>query len=83
VAGLTPAEALRAATLDPARFLERTEDPDVGQVREGKRADLLLVEGDPTRDIAAASRIRAVIQGGVRIERFPLGDRSWDRAARS
>jgi imidazolonepropionase-like amidohydrolase len=70
-AGLTPAEALRAATLDPARFLERSDDPDVGQVREGRRADLLLVEGDPTRDIAAVSRIRAVIQGGVRLERFP------------
>ncbi len=75
-AGLTPAEALRAATLDPARFLEQTDDPDVGRVAEGKRADLLLVEGDPTRDIAAASRIRAVIQGGVRIERFRLGSRS-------
>ncbi len=72
-AGLTPAEALRAATLAPARFLEQTDDPDVGQVREGRRADLLLVEGDPTRDIAAASRIRAVIHGGVRVERFPLG----------
>jgi imidazolonepropionase-like amidohydrolase len=72
-AGLTPAEALRAATLTPARFLERRDDPDVGQVAAGKRADLLLVEGDPTRDIAAVSRIRAVIQGGVRIERLPLG----------
>ena len=70
-AGLTPAEALRAATLDPARFLEQSDDPDVGQVREGRRADLLLVEGDPTRDVDAVSRIRAVIQGGVRIERFP------------
>jgi imidazolonepropionase-like amidohydrolase len=70
-AGLTPAEALRAATLSPARFLERSDDPDLGQVREGRRADLLLVEGDPTRDIAATSRIRAVIQGGVRVERHP------------
>src|SRR5262245_2426189 len=82
-AGLTPAEALRAATLDPARFLERTADPDVGQVREGKRADLLLVEGDPTRDIASASRIRAVILGGVRVERFPLGSRSGEPRGRS
>jgi imidazolonepropionase-like amidohydrolase len=74
-AGLTPAEALRAATLTTARFLERSDDPDVGQVAIGKRADLLLVEGDPTRDIAAVSRIRAVIQAGVRVERFPLGHR--------
>jgi imidazolonepropionase-like amidohydrolase len=70
-AGLSPAEALRAATLDPARFLEQTDDPDIGQLREGRRADLLLVEGDPTRDIASVSRIRAVIQGGVPIQRSP------------
>jgi imidazolonepropionase-like amidohydrolase len=74
-AGLTPAEALRAATLTPARFLEQSDDPDVGQVVPGKRADLLLVDGDPTLDVAAVSRIRAVIQGGVQIERFPLGRR--------
>ncbi len=71
-AGLTPAEALRAATLTPARFLEQTDDPDVGQLVVGKRADLLLVEGDPTRDIANVSRIRAVILGGRRLERIPL-----------
>jgi imidazolonepropionase-like amidohydrolase len=72
-AGLTPAQAIRSATLAPARFLERTDDPDVGWVKEGKRADLLLVEGDPTRDIGAVSRIRGVILGGARVERFPLG----------
>lgn len=74
-AGLTPVEAIRAATLSPARFLEQTQDPETGRIAEGKRADLLLVEGDPTRDIAAVSRIRAVIQRGVRVERFPLGRR--------
>jgi len=70
--GLTPAEVIRAATLDPARFLERTDDPDVGQIELGKRADLVLVNGDPTRDIGALSDIREVILGGVRLERIPL-----------
>jgi imidazolonepropionase-like amidohydrolase len=75
-AGLAPWEAIRAATLAPARFLERTQDPGFGRVAEGKRADLLLVEGDPSRDVAAVSRIRAVIHGGVRVERIPLRQRS-------
>jgi imidazolonepropionase-like amidohydrolase len=71
-AGLTPAEVLRAATLDPARFLARSNDPDFGVIEVGKRADLLLVEGDPTTDLAAVSRIRDVILGGVRLERTPV-----------
>jgi imidazolonepropionase-like amidohydrolase len=76
--GLTPAQVIRAATLDPARFLEGTEDPDVGQIELGKRADLVLVNGDPTRDIEALSDIREVILGGVRVERFPLGSAGAD-----
>jgi imidazolonepropionase-like amidohydrolase len=70
--GLTPAQALRAATSDAARFLAAGNEPDFGMVAEGKVADLLLVEGDPTADIANVSRIRDVIQGGVRLERYPL-----------
>lgn len=72
-AGLTAAEALRAATADGARFIARTDDPPFGLVREGKAADLLLVDGDPTRDIAAVDRIRDVFLGGVRLERHPIG----------
>ncbi|MGH7856146.1 MAG: amidohydrolase family protein, partial [Candidatus Binatia bacterium] len=72
-AGLTPPEAIRAATLDPARFLEVTEDPDFGVVAEGKRADLLLVDGDPTDDLHALARIRAVILRGIPLERRAIG----------
>jgi imidazolonepropionase-like amidohydrolase len=70
--GLSPAEALRAATGDAARFLAQSDDPPFGSVREGKAADLLLVDGDPTRDIDAVHRIRDVFLGGVRLERHPL-----------
>ena len=74
VAALTAweTEAIRAATLDPARFLTRSEDPDYGIVAVGKRADLLLVEGNPLDDIGDLARIREVILGGVAIERRPL-----------
>jgi imidazolonepropionase-like amidohydrolase len=72
-AGLTPIEAIRAATLLPARFLTRSErEPEFGEVAVGRRADLLLVEGDPSADVAALARIREVILGGVRVERFPV-----------
>jgi imidazolonepropionase-like amidohydrolase len=71
-AGLTPAEAIRAATLDPARFLTRSDTPDFGSVEVGQRADLLLVDGDPTLDVAALSAIQLVLLDGVPIERTPL-----------
>jgi imidazolonepropionase-like amidohydrolase len=71
-AGLTPIEVIRAATIGPARFLAGRDEPDWGNVAVGQRADLLLVEGDPTRDVAALAAIRAVLQDGVPIERTPV-----------
>lgn len=71
-AGMTPAQALRAATLDPARFLAGEGELDAGIIAAGKRADLVLVEGDPTRDIAALANIREVILDGVRVDRTPV-----------
>ena len=74
-AGLSRAEAIRAATLDAARFLTGSEDPDFGSVRVGKRADLLIVNRDPTQDIGALSDIRDVVLGGVRLIRTPIDAR--------
>ncbi len=70
--GLSPAQALRAATGDAARFVTASDDPEYGIVAEGKIADLVLVDGDPTVDITATSRISAVLQGGAPLERHPL-----------
>jgi imidazolonepropionase-like amidohydrolase len=61
-AGFTPAEALRAATSVTAELFHL---PDRGSIAPGKRADLLLVEGDPTTDIGATRDIRAVWIEGV------------------
>jgi imidazolonepropionase-like amidohydrolase len=72
-AGLTPIEALRAATSVPADEFSLEER---GRIRPGLRADLLLVRGDPTRDITATREIEAVWKGGVRLDRA-----SWARAA--
>lgn len=73
-AGLTPAEAIRAATIDAARFLANGQEPDFGVVAVGKRADLLLVDGDPTQDLSALSRIRMLVQDGALIERVPIAN---------
>ena len=69
-AGLTPAEALRAATLAPARFLG--VDAEIGTVAVGKRADLVLLDENPLVDIAATRRIRAVALRGRWLDRAAL-----------
>ncbi|GAA0211295.1 amidohydrolase family protein [Saccharothrix mutabilis subsp. mutabilis] len=61
--GLTPFEALRAATLDNARHLGVASD--LGSVEEGKLADLVVVGGDPSRDVAALADVRMVVRNGV------------------
>ena len=63
-AGLTPVEALRAATSGPAAAFGFD---DRGAVRAGLRADLLLVDGDPTADIGATGDLRGVWIAGERV----------------
>jgi amidohydrolase family protein/ankyrin repeat protein len=69
-AGLTPAEALRAATLSGAKFLGRTAD--FGTVQAGRFADLVLLDANPLTDVANSRRIRAVVRGGRVFERAAL-----------
>jgi imidazolonepropionase-like amidohydrolase len=61
--GFTPLEALRAGTLDNARFF-RQEDR-LGSVEAGKLADLVMVDGDPSRDLQALRRVRRVMLNGA------------------
>ena len=63
-AGLTPIEALRAATSTPARRFGLT---DRGHIAPGARADLLLVDGDPTTNISDTLSIRAVWRRGTQL----------------
>jgi imidazolonepropionase-like amidohydrolase len=66
-AGLTSLDALRAATVLPARYFALE---DRGVAEPGRRADLVLIGGDPLRDIRATRSLRRVWCGGI--ERAPL-----------
>lgn len=66
--GLTPVEALIAATSTPAAAFGLK---DRGRIAPGLRADLLLVDGDPTKDITATRAIDTIWKGGVALERHP------------
>ncbi|MDB4916033.1 MAG: putative hydrolase [Gemmatimonadetes bacterium] len=66
-AGLSPIEALRSATSVPARIFSLG---DRGTVAVGKRADLLLVDGDPTREITATRAIVGVWKAGAIVDRI-------------
>ncbi len=66
MAGLTPTEALKAASSAPAKAFNLT---DRGTIAVGKRADLVLVKGNPTIDIKATRNIIGVWKQGVRVER--------------
>jgi len=67
-AGLTPVEALAAATSVPAAHFSLS---DRGRIAPGKRADLVLIAGDPTREPAAIRHIAAVWKNGYQVERKP------------
>jgi imidazolonepropionase-like amidohydrolase len=69
--GMSPLEALRAATSSSASAFHLD---DRGTIHAGKRADLVLVDGDPTRDILATRRIVEIWKRGVPVVRTPLAD---------
>lgn len=74
--GFTPLQALQAATSQPARFLNL---PDLGTLRPGAMADLLLLEADPLANIASTRKIAAVVVRGRYLSRNDL-DRLLEQA---
>lgn len=62
-AGMKPAEVLRASTRDAARAMGRLDE--LGTIERGKSADLLIVAGDPTQDIANLRKLEWVMRSGT------------------
>ena len=60
--GMSPAEALRSAALEPARYLRATDS--LGTIAVGHLADLVLLDQNPLRDITATRAIHAVVANG-------------------
>jgi imidazolonepropionase-like amidohydrolase len=71
-AGLTPMQALEAATSRPAEFMGKSAT--LGTIEKGKVADLVLLDADPLADIQNTSRIRAVVVRGRLLDRAALDE---------
>lgn len=82
-AGLTPGEALKTATYNPAKFLGMLDR--LGTVEKGKLADLVLLDANPLEDIHNTERIRAVVLNGRYLDRSTLDKmlRDAEEAARA
>ena len=65
-AGLSPMQAIQAGTRNPAAAVGVLDE--TGTIEPGKSADLLVVDGDPTADVEALRRVRAVFKHGVEVD---------------
>jgi len=61
--GMTPMQAIQAATSSAADLLGRSDE--LGSVQPGKYADLIAVEGDPLKDVSALEQVGFVMKDGV------------------
>lgn len=63
--GMTPIQAIRAATIDAAKVMMR--EKDVGSITVGKFGDMIAVSGDPVKDVRTLEAVAGVIKGGTRL----------------
>ena len=62
-AGFSPSEAIRIATLNGATYLGR--EKEIGSVAAGKNADLVVIKGDPSKQISDIENVEIVFKDGV------------------
>jgi imidazolonepropionase-like amidohydrolase len=71
-AGFTPLEAIRIATLNGAVFLG--EEKTIGSIAAGKQADLVIIKGDPSKNIKDIENVEIVFKDGVGYDSAKLLD---------
>jgi imidazolonepropionase-like amidohydrolase len=64
--GLTPMEAIVAGTIENARYFRATSR--LGSIEPGKMADLVLIDGDPLKEISAIRRVKRVMLNGLWVD---------------
>jgi imidazolonepropionase-like amidohydrolase len=64
--GLTPIEAIRAATTTAAELMAWQDS--VGSIENGRFADIIAVDGDPLADISVLQHVAVVIKGGTQVK---------------
>lgn len=69
-AGLTPIQALQAATINPAKFLKKSDS--LGTIEKGNLADLVLLDANPLENISNTKKINAVVLNGRLFNRNDL-----------
>jgi imidazolonepropionase-like amidohydrolase len=69
-AGLSPVQAITAGTLNAARFMGA--EGEWGSLEAGKLANILVIDGDPSREISDTRRIDRIIKEGVVLDRESL-----------
>ncbi len=69
-AGLTPLEALQAATIVPAKVMKR--DKETGTIEVGKRADIAIFDSNPLENISNIRSVSAVVSRGYYYKSVPL-----------
>ncbi|HEV7232963.1 MAG TPA: amidohydrolase family protein, partial [Sphingorhabdus sp.] len=64
--GMTPLEAIQAATRNAAQALGR--ERDIGAIAVGRFADIVAIDGDPLKDVGELAAVDAVVKGGKRVD---------------
>jgi len=65
--GLTPLQAIQTATVNASKLLGREDS--IGAIEPGNYADLIAVDGDPTKDVTELERVKFVMKGGLVVRR--------------
>jgi len=63
--GMTPLAAMQTATINAADLLGGTWTKQVGTLEAGKFADMIAVDGDPTKDVTTLEHVKFVMKGGA------------------